>query len=224
MDRSLHGWAENYGQIGLSTKIGVFDTDIQSDFYELQISGLPTYKRIVLSPNDFLNNIKKYKEEFIFDSYYSQVYPLANGLKKANLMNFKNIDDVIPFLKKNIDGLYDKYLLLISEFEQNIYGGSVMSDGNSVKIDMLNGLQNQISYGKAAEYTCFVNENGSIRYINCRILEQQLFLEILDSLRIFNRKHKYLSGYFEFAFTSKTGIDNMRLVYFDYKKQIHFYK
>lgn len=223
MDRSLHGWAENYGVIDKQDKVGMFDTDIQADFKRLEKSGLPTYKRLILEPIQFLLNKNYYVQNFKYESYYAQVYPMSTGLKKYNLMGFNDLEDIVPFLSNNIKGLYDKYLLLISEFEPNVFGGSVMSDGKSVKIDMVRGLQNQISYGKAADCSCIVDANSNIEFSCSGKLEKRLFFEILDSLRIYNDEDKYMKGYFEFAFTSKSGTGSLRLVYFDYKKQSFFY-
>lgn len=226
MDRSLHGWAEMFDKIQMPEKKGEYDTDIREDFKRIEAVGLPTYHRVLVEPQKFIENLNYYKENFRFAAYYAQVYPQATGLKKYNLMNFKKLSDLLPFLNENIGKYMDRYLLLVSEFEENIYGGSVMSDGNRVTIDLVEGLQNQISYGNEVAYSCVVKDNDELIYSGkCDELIRSLFVEVLDSISVLgnSKKQNYLTGYFEFAFTKKSENVGLRLVFFDYKNNSKFY-
>lgn len=226
MDRSLHGWAEMFDKIQMAERRGGYDTNICGDFERIERFGLPTYNRLLLEPEKFINELKIYEQSFKFPAYYAQVYPQAMGIKKFNLMNFSQLSDLIPFLKQNIEKYMDRYLLLVSEFEENIYGGSAMSDGSRVVIDLVKGLQNQISYGNGALYSCTANENGISALSGIdddKVI--YLFEEVLDSLTILSssKRQCYLKGYFEFAFTRSTGNSQLRLVFFDYKADARFY-
>lgn len=225
MDRSLHGWAEMFDKIHMPSKKGKYDTNICADFSRIEEFGLPTYYRILTEPREFIENYCDYEGKFKCHTYYAQVYPQIIGLKKYNIMNFSNLSNVIPFLNQNISGCMDKYILLISEFEENIYGGSIMSNGRKVLIDMVHGLQNQISYGNVATHSCIVRDNGDTFFKQCGSEEKQLFFEVLDSISILgnSKKQWYLEGYFEFAFTKSFKSNALRLVFFDYKPDPKFY-
>lgn len=226
MDRSLHAWAEKFDRIHMPEKKGKFDTDIRSDFGRISAMGLPTYDRLILNPEEFLENIKQYEETFRYQAYYSQVYPQVSGLGKFNLMNFSALSELVPFLYEKLGRYMNRYTLLISEFEENVYGGSMMSDGTRVFIDITEGLQNQISYGNGAAYSCIAEDSGEVIFKDsyaCSVV--LLFEEILDSVIVLgsDSRMSFLPGYFEFAFTRKDKGDMLRLVFFDYKTDMSFY-
>lgn len=225
MDRSLHGWAEMFDKIQMPEKKGEYDTDIREDFRRIEIFGLPTYHRLLLEPQKFIQNLNYYEQTFRYSAYYAQVYPQTIGLKKYNLMNFTKLSELLPFLKQNIGEYMDRYVLLISEFEENIYGGSVMSDGNKVIIDLVEGLQNQISYGRGVSFSCVVKSTNELIFTSgCDEFVKSLFNEVLDSISVLgnSKKQDYLLGYFEFAFTKRADSKNLRLVFFDYKEDTKF--
>lgn len=226
MDRTLHGWSEMFDQIHMKEKKGVYDTDICADFQRIERAGLPTYHRILVPPQKFVKNFDTYKSSFLFPQYYAQVYPQISGLKKYSVMGVTDLAEVISFLYENIADNFSQYILLISEFEKNVYGGSVMSDGSRVMVDLTEGLQNQIAYGSKASFSCVAEESGKISFSGeYTEFVKEMFMEILDSIVILGspEKQRFLKGYFELAFTQKLMEEDLRLVFFDYKADPRFY-
>lgn len=225
MDKTLHGWSKSFDVINKNW-VGMFEADVQKDYQRIEDYHLPTYQRKFFEAAELVSNFVACAEQTPYDTYYIQLYPKLIGLPKYSLTDFQEIEKAREFIIEKVGDKLEHYFVLVSEFETNIYGGSIMSNGYSVYIDMCKGLQNQISYGAENSIGCKLQYEKVSYSQNAGKFEQYIFQRILMSLRVRADVDKpgFLQGYFEFAITRKNPDDPFyRLVFIDFKTDQQYF-
>lgn len=225
MDKTLHGWSKNFETINKNW-IGMYEADVKQDYQRIENYHLPTYVRKFFEAAELVSNFEACAEQVPYNAYYIQLYPKIISLPKYSLTDFKEVEKVKEFIIEKVGDKLEYYFVLVSEFETNIYGGSIMSNGYSVYIDMCRGLQNQISYGAENSIGCKLQYEKISYSENAGKLEQHIFHCILSALRVRAGvdNPKFLKGYFEFAITKKNPDDQFyRLIFIDFKTDSQYY-
>jgi hypothetical protein len=219
MDRTLHGWSKHFENINKNW-VGMYEADIINDYRRIDKYGLPAYKKYFYEVSDLMSDFSSFEKKFDFSKCYIQLYPKKVNLPKLSQMDFTSAKAIYDFVFSKIRSQYSDYIILISEYEPNKYGGSVMSNGETVYIEMCRGLQNQISYGNSDTIGCSLIHGEIHQWHNASEPEKQIIRQILSALNILSDStgSEYLQGYFEFAVTeSINNPGKLRLVFIDYK-------
>ena len=140
-------------------------------------------------------------------------------------MGITNPMEIVQFIQEKIVNAYKNYYILISEFESNKYGGSIMSDGRKVNLEMCIGLQNQIAYGTTNVIGCTINSLNKKSFYNASDEEINIMEKVIEYLELNSTadQDRYLKGYFEFAITTRQDGDDLRIVFFDFKNDVAYY-
>lgn len=225
MDKTLHGWSKNFDKINKKW-VGMFEANVKQDYKRIEEYGLPTYQRMFFEALDLADDFNNCISKILLERYYIQLYPKSANMPKYSLTDFTDPFEIQNFINKKISDKLSDYYVLISEFEPNIYGGSIMSTGNEIHIDICEGLQNAISYGTAISISCKVIY-GEIMQTDTLPPEMlYIFKQILSSIKLCvpSSTNEYLEGYFEFAITQKKlDINTYRLIFIDYKMDRIYY-
>jgi hypothetical protein len=110
-----------------------------SDFKLLHTLELPTFRARLLPCRQFLSDIKWFKAYFVFPRYVFSLVPCRPGLKKYSMLDARSVDNAVDFIESHAHGCTEDYLVLISEFELNAYGGSIVSDNGRIAADIAAG-------------------------------------------------------------------------------------
>jgi hypothetical protein len=240
MDKTLVGWSKYLRGSGQFSLANALDTDIIRDFYLIHELQLSTYDSYLVPAACFLDEFQKFQRDFVYDRYYLVLLPKSENCRKYSLTDFKSLEEAKNFIAHNIEGLYDQYMLRISEFEPNIYGGSIMSDEDVVMVEMVKGLQNGVAYGTENVISGVLTPLGiSTRYSTQNETERSLIWKAMNGIMRDSKmviedtlKHtethaihnfSFLKGYFEFAYTKSSNRNSLRLVFFDIKLNRVYY-
>jgi hypothetical protein len=239
-EKSIVNWIK-YLQSSCEYQLAAtFETDNASDFQLIHDLQLPTYDSYQMSVAHFLEIFHDLQKIFIHNNYYLVLLPMEEKHKKFYVMNIRSLEEAKSFLTQSIKGWYDQYLLRISEFEPNIYGGSIISDNGIVIVEMVKGLQSNVANGTTNVISGVLTSlNISMRYSTSDELERHLLWNALKTITRENkeiidatinhielhtiRNLSFLKGYFEFAYVKKNDNFGLRLVFFDLKLKKAYY-
>ena len=239
-DRTLVGWCERLRALGLHSLAAQYDTDIVRDFELVHELGLPAFDSYIISVEDFLDGFVSFRKKFVHDRYNLALLPLHDNYQKYSLTDFARLEEGRDFIVQNIRGMFDKYMLRISEFETNVYGGSIMSDDDIVLVEMTEGLQTRVAYGTSKVISGTLTSFGiSAKYSTENQLERMLIWKAMkaimrDAKSVMEdttchrqvhsiRDYYFLKGYFEFAYTKCEDREDLRLIFFDLKLNKAYY-
>jgi hypothetical protein len=224
MDRTLHGWAIEFGEINKNW-LGMFEADVINDYKRIDDYSLPTYHKKFFEVELLLKDTKSFIDNYDFVNCYIQLYPKNAALKKYNKMNITSPEEILEFINEKIEKYYKNYFILISEFEPNLYGGSIMSNGSKIYLEMCGGLQNQIAYGTTKTIGYAISETNVKTFSNATEKEKIIMDNVIGFLELNSipDQDKYLKGYFEFAITIAVDGVNPRIVFFDFKDDASYY-
>jgi hypothetical protein len=213
--------------LGLKQFADEYDTDADQDYNLLYDLKLPTYDSNQLSVPEFLDTFESFKRSFVYEKYYLLLIPKNKGYRKYSLIGFSSLEEGKNFVIKNISGLIDEYIIKISEFDNNIYGGSIMSNDNIVILEMAPGLQTEIAHGTTNVISGQLTPLSiSVKYSTKNEKERKLIWEAMKAVTREQsdgyqtheiRGIHFLKGYFEFAFTKGSNKCGLRLVFIDVK-------
>jgi len=212
----------------------MFDTNVVEDFHLLKALGLPTYDAYLLPCSEFMEKYAWFKKHFVHTHYYLNLLPNEAGFRKLSLVGFGDLDEARSFISCHLHRSYQNYMLRVSEFESNLYGGSVMSESDVVLAELSPGLQQEVangavpvvgvtltSYASCAKYT---TDDSFERTLLWRAIEAIMVRERADAMMPATaslvhecRRHWFIKGYFEFAYTQASEDGPLRLVFFDVK-------
>ena len=233
VDKTLVGWGKKLMELGQGEFVKLIETDIVEDFHLIKKLRLPTYDSYLIPVQEFLDRFSELNVSFIHEKYYLVLLPIREGLNKYSLTGFQKLDEAKEFIFENISKLIDEYMIRISEFEENAYGGSIMSTDEQIIAEISKGLQTGVAYGSAKVELAKISPfSKTVQYSSDNILLNQLLWKAIsaievkqDSLIADNEKigmsmlhgKFYFKGYFEFAYTDIPTRDHLRLVFFDLK-------
>ncbi len=236
VDRSLVGWAEYLRSLGSNELGDAIDTDVERDFHLIRLLNLPRYGGRLLTASTFIEDIDKLKREFVYEKYFLILIPKIKGLFKHSLVECTDLEVARRFVLDKARGAYDDYFVRISEFETNLYGGSIMCNDGILIVEMAEGLQRYVAYGMTNVISAkLTNLQTSVQYSTANIDERELLWRAIKAIRRTNnnlikdilmgrtitelRGHYFLKGYFEFAYTLSNKHQTPRLVFWDTKLQ-----
>jgi hypothetical protein len=224
MDRTLHGWATEFSDINKNW-LGMFEANVISDYKRIDAYGLPTYKKCFYEVELLMKDINTFICKFDYTNCYIQLYPKISTLKKYSKMGITDPIEIITFIEEKVSSLYKNYFILISEFETNKYGGSIMSDGRKLYLEMCEGLQNQIAYGTTSVKCCTISNLNRKSFSNTSDHEKCIMENVISYLELNSTlsQDKFLKGYFEFAITTDQDGKKSRIVFFDFKDDKTYY-
>lgn len=239
-DRTLVGWSERLRALGLHSLAAQYDTDIVRDFELVHELGLPAFDSYIVPVRDFLDEFNSFRKKFVYDRYNLALLPLHDNCRKYSLIDFARLEEGRKFIVQNIRGMFDKYMLRISEFETNMYGGSIMSDDDIVLVEMAEGLQTRVAYGTSIVISGTLTSFGiSTKYSTQNQVERMLIWKAMKAIirdakmvkedttchrQVHSiRGYYFLKGYFEFAYTQREDREDLRLIFFDLKLSKAYY-
>jgi hypothetical protein len=233
IDKTLVGWSNALKKIGNPDIASNFETDANRDFELVKQLKLQTYDSYQIPVSEFLRNYSYYEKNFIYEKYYLLLIPLTEELQKYSLVGFPTMREAKDFVVEKTKYKVEHYLLRISEYEINIYGGSIMSNDNIVVTEMGRGNQNLVAYGNTNVISARLTPTTiSVKYTTNDLSERNLLWNAMSAiLRYDETQYKvhtirgfiFLKGYFEFAYTMHRDDPHLRLVFFDVKLSQGFY-
>jgi hypothetical protein len=182
----------------------------------------------------FLSSFRWFEKKFVFPHYFLSLIPITQGLRKYALLDFDSLTSAKRFIHKRVGKRYGEYLLYISEFEENAFGGSIISDSGMIRAEITAGRQQQVSQSLVVPSAAILDEMWpSTRYSTEDVEIRRLLWGAIVALRRDSvgalecalrglpyqciRGFRFLRGYFEFAYTVPAGGGPHRLVFFDAK-------
>jgi hypothetical protein len=240
IDRTIVGWSAKLRETGRKDLASKFDTDVVKDFHLVKALRLPTYDAYLLPCSDFMKRVGWYKKHFLHDRYYLNLLPIQQGHRKYSLIGFSDLAEAESFIRTHLSGAYSKYLLRLSEFEDNIYGGSIMSQSGIVRAELSSGLQQSVAHGTVPVTGLTLSSyDNSAQYSTDDSTERALLWKAVESIMVPKQKsamvhlpelsvHEcgrfwFFKGYFEFAYTQRDEGAALRLVFFDVKLGPEYY-
>jgi hypothetical protein len=234
VDRTIVGWSGKLRSIGKQRLADMFDTDIVEDFNLVKALGLPTYDAYLIPCVEFIKKFAWFRKNFIHTHYYLNLLPTETGFRKLSLVGFGDLDEARRFIGSHLDGRHDKYMLRISEFEDNVYGGSIMSESDIVLAELSQGLQQKVAYGAVPVVgLTLTSYRKTAKYSTDDPFERTLLWRAIEAIMIRGQagarlpacaslvhecgRYWFVKGYFEFAYTRCTDGAPLRLVFFDVK-------
>lgn len=231
-DRTLVGWSLALREIGLASVSAGFETNPSEDFSSLERLGLPRYEAFQFTVRQFFDNFKTLLDTFRHALYYVVLIPQRPADQKFSKIALSSLTEVRRFVEVTLADHDADYLVKISEFEENVYGGSIMSENGCVIIELTDGLQSGLAYGVTSVDTGLLTEYSiSMKYSTAVVDRRKLMWNALSHIRGECARsaatHKirglpFLRGYFEFAYTSSALRAGLRLVFIDHKPGVGF--
>lgn len=221
----LDGWAaalEDVGKINLGRKLRNDTRNREEALCCLEDAGLPTYDREVVGLREFSEKSREVLSRIPREQYYVTLLPHQNHLQRYSKSGLAP-QEVLSFVSKSVDleRVLDDYDLVIQEFEKNAYGGTIVSDGTNVVLEMAEGKQSQIARGTADKLLQAEKREHGFKYSTDEPHIRKLMWSVLKQLRTDNQETvhgaEFLKGYFEFALTESPKQEGLRLVFFDYQ-------
>jgi len=211
-------WADAQARIGLHEFSHALRCDIKSDKLKLREIGLPVYDCRTYELSYFVLNTSRELREFGHPVLYYIFIPKSPGHHRYSDFYINNNEqDFRKLLSESGIGEkdFDKYFLVVSECEENVFGGSLInSDAGDVIIEMKLGDQVGIGRGFVPGDAIFFGRKSRFENVFRYNMESPQIRQILFST------WKYtggLPGYFEFALTSSMNRASLRTVFFDYR-------
>jgi len=211
----------------------MFATDAQRDFEALEALSLPRYDARQLSARAFLDDFEGIQNVFRHERYYALLIPLRDDDRKFSKIGSSSLVEIRDFVLSSVADRLDRYLLKVSEFEDNVYGGSIMSDDGCVVVELATGLQTGVAYGTSVVMSGVLTWSSiSMKYSTYNEKERRLIWNAADAIvartPVSHPQHAirsmtFLKGYFEFAYTHRIDRTDLRLVFIDVKSAPGFY-
>jgi hypothetical protein len=228
-ETEMEGWIAALRDINekeLSERLLVNTGNRLEALLRLEQLGLPTYDRLSLSLEDFLDRPKLLLTEFNHPSYHAILSPRKSHLLRYSKTRLKKWDDIQKFVDKKIENKDRKnYYLILQEYEECIYGGTIVSNDKILHVDLCLGKPSGVSKGKANVITA-TKRNGpylpSFSYSTKDDNLRSVIWDILQYIRFKDYKSErqtditFLKGYFEFAVSDKGIKKGLRIAFLDY--------
>ncbi len=208
-------------QTKLANRLSSGTDDREHVLKELNTIGLPVYERIQIPLKEFLDDPDVTLDEFDHLFYYATLNPRNLNLQRHSKTGLSR-QDLTRFIGSRIDtNMIGKYDLILQEFEENVYGGTIVSNGDMIHIEMCEGKQSGVSFGYSNVITG-TKTGLSFRYSTDDPEIRKIMWDVLQHIRLNESSERqvdlrFRKGYFEFALTRTPIRPNLRLVFFDYQ-------
>lgn len=231
VDKTLVGWRNKANSLNIHSLSNKYKESTLSDYNLLKNSCLPVYDDHLILLDDFTNNYNWFANNFIHKEYYLLLIPKKENLNKYSLVGFSKLREGYNFIQNLPINNHKDYLIKLSEFSKNVYGGSIMIDENILVAEINEGLQKDVSYGVSHVSNAILTAyQPSVRYKNSSNSEKVLLWRAIKCVK--NASPQYFEfhsirdilfpkGYFEFAYIEEN--KHLRIVFIDVKNDKDYY-
>jgi hypothetical protein len=231
INRGLQEWAERLRFFpGGAAVAATFSEDKISTYAKLEGLGLPHYKSVVSSTEDFLIDPDQFLLSLRTPAYYISVNPADRSLQRHRTYGL-DAAKVVQFVNSIVEKEGDRYnSLMLAETSPLYYGGNIIVNPdatNSVYAEMVQGTHSDlVGSHTAIDYKMQRNQHtGRFEYsFDDPLLRQAMYRTLLKVPHEIAEDHgqgfdsrgwKFHLGYYEFALT-KMGSDTLQPVFLDY--------
>jgi hypothetical protein len=239
-DKSIIGWSDHLRRLGYLQIAHSFDTDPERDLQLISLLGLPRYDSRFIPAPFFVDHLDGLAKEFFYEQYFLTLVPVSKETRKFVLYDFPSLESARECVLKKVGDILDKYMVRISEFEPNTFGGIIICDDGLLLAEMGKGLQANVAYGMVQVASAQLsNIQIATKYNTSNVNERSLLWKAIKSISrsnnnvvddiIANRRiaelrgMNFLKGYFEFIYTQPPKKRSLRLVFLDVKLQQAYY-
>lgn len=232
-ERNTSAWAARLRDRGFERLAQRLITVPAHDVQLLRELQLPRYDHRLLSCVDFMRGFQFHKRTFVHESYYLTLFPTRDGCAKVSAMGLRSLNEAHAFVRDHVMPPFDSHVVYLSELRTNIFGGSLICDGQTVLAEIAPGQQIRVAHGTCPVHWGTLSEMGiSTKYSTADPAIRRLLWRSMQAIvrsratrqedqrlgrRIgVIRGRAYLIGYFEFAYTKpEHGV--LDLIFFDAK-------
>lgn len=216
---NINGWANalrDCGAVDLSRELIEANGTKPEALERLRQAGLPVQPSLLLNFPDFLKDPQTILKKFEFPLYWTSLLPKDPTLKKYTKIGI-NSSEVIDFAKE-YQALSPSYEVILNPFEENVFGGNIISNSEMILIEMGRCNQTDVAQGRVLPKDLVSAEKklGSQRfkYSDHDPKIRRIFQRVL---RYIKHEDKFMEGYFEFAVTSSPKRKTLGITFFDFK-------
>jgi hypothetical protein len=191
----------------------------------LKKMGLPTYDLVVLGLDMFLRTQDRVLDVMDFPMYWVTMIPLSSRLPKITRLGLSQ-SDVLDFAHENA-GEQENYDMLISEYENNVYGGNIHSKDGLVYLELIKGDQIHVAQGTVDAADIYRAQRDDIhrgfRYSVDDPVMRDIMWKTIQQIRVKDSREdgitnaEFMEGYFELALTNTPQRSNLRPIFLDHK-------
>ena len=146
---SMTDWVNALSHAGESQAAGKLQEDRLVAIEKMNRLGLPQLKNMILPLGDFLDTPQQFFEHLQSPTFYINIVPQKEGLQKLRQLGLDK-EGVLKFITQHVPSdLIPFYSMLLSEFYENIYSGTIVINNNGkVYIEGARGSHPAIANGK----------------------------------------------------------------------------
>ena len=220
----IEEWMDMVDEVG-----GMDTTKVRSnrleDNLKMKEFDLPIAVEVTGSLEDFIRRPNYYFESIHTDKYYMLLNPKSKDVKRISVPNI-TADEVREHVKNVKD--VSKYDFHLKDFEENVYGGSLRINDESVIIEMKEGTQTGVAQGTVHPDELYVGigspKGHAMKYNTGDEFIRRLMWRTLQEFRSRGEGYDFMNCYAEFAWTKWEGRSNLRLRFIDFKTKEGYIK
>jgi hypothetical protein len=209
---NIGGWAaamKKAGLLKLAVKLRQDNGEKTEILERIRLAGLPVQPSRLVNLELFLADPEKALTDFQFSLYWASLLPKDPNARKFTEVGIDR-QALISFAKRNavLRGDFD---FLLNQFEENVYGGQIISDGSQVLAEMGRGKQTAVVHGQVDAKDMYIATKRpgqlAFRYSTEDLDVKRAFWKALRCLALEpdgpdgETPYRFLEGYFEFAIT-----------------------
>lgn len=224
-ERNIRSWIENLEKSGRKELAGLLKTDKTADLRLLDKLRLPRYEKIMVNLSELLDDPVLIIERFKRRKVYVQVKDINTGLVFHPIIDVDFDQNLVEKLKSEYMNA-NRYLLIISEYLNNLYGGTINCYEDQLYLEMVEGIQTPVAFGTAEKlYTAHSTIHGLIKYNFDNIQLRRVAYEVIRSLKRnkLNARLNLYTGYFEFVIVGSS-LSKYKIIFLDAKNVSAYYR
>jgi hypothetical protein len=129
---NISAWAARLRNRGFTTLAQRLITMPNQEVQLLRELQLPQYDHRLLSCSDFMRDFQFHKRTFVHESYYLTLFPTRWEGAKFSVIGLRSLNDALAFVRDHVLAPFDSQVVYLSELRTNIFGGSLLCDGQTV--------------------------------------------------------------------------------------------
>lgn len=154
----------------------------EDGFKAVERLGMPSTKRVVLPLGVFVASPNEHLRQLGAARLYINLLPLVAGLDRHR-QNDLPPEGVLEFIHLRIPtGHYDKYSLILGEYIQNYFGGTILiNSGGSITIELKRGVQQDLATGQASpEYVLYRDGFSGVFHYSASLAQDRVLQQVLQ--------------------------------------------